>query len=260
MSWLDDLSAIGSSIFRSEASKNIAINVAKSAALGIVLNQVSKSVNKSNSKPDVANSTQPDRYVREQLSPDTNHSIPVVYGTAFTKGIITDAVLSDDNKTMWYCITICEKTGTLLSTGAASTFTFNKIYLNSGEVTFQSDGITVQSITDADGNVDNKMNGFIKIYCFNGGSDSPVVPQGYTNGSLGYAYSVMPNWTNSHAMTNLVFALVRVEYNKERNVTSLGEIEFKITNSMTLPGDCVNDYMRNTRYGAGIPDAEIYSV
>jgi hypothetical protein len=29
---------------------------------------------------------------------------------------------------------------------------------------------------------------------------------------------------------------------------------------MTLPGDCLNDYMRNTRYGAGIPDAEIYSV
>lgn len=260
MSWLDDLSSIGSSFFKSPAASNIAMNVAKTAALGIILNQVSKSVNKNNSKPDVANTTQPDRYVREQLSPDTNHSIPVLYGTAFTKGIITDAVLTDDNKTMWYCITICEKTGTLLSTGAASAFTFNKIYLNSGEVTFQDDGITVQSITDADGNLDNKMNGFIKIYCFNSGSDSPVTPQGYTNLNLLYARDLMPNWTAAHAMSDLVFVLVRVEYNKERNVTSLGDIEFKITNTMTLPGDCVNDYMRNTRYGAGIPDTEIYSV
>jgi hypothetical protein len=260
MSWLDDLSSLGSSIFKSQASQNIALNVAKTAALGLILNQVSKSVNKDNSKPTVANTSQPDRFVREQLSPDTNHSVPVIYGTAFTKGIITDAVLSDDNKTMWYCITICEKTGTLLSTSAASSFTFNKVYLNSGEVTFQSDGITVQSITSADGILDNQMNGFIKIYCFNNGSNSPVVPEGYTNGSMLFARDLMPNWTANHAMTDLVFALVRVEYNKERNVTSLGEIEFKLTNTMTLPGDCVNDYMRNTRYGAGIPDAEIYSV
>ena len=75
-----------------------------------------------------------------------------------------------------------------------------------------------------------------------------------------FARDLMPTWTANHAMTDLVFALVRVEYNKERNVTSLGDIEFKLTNTMTLPGDCVNDYMRNTRYGAGIPDAEIYSV
>jgi hypothetical protein len=61
-------------------------------------------------------------------------------------------------------------------------------------------------------------------------------------------------------MDNLVFAVVSVEYNKERNVTSLGELEFKITNSMTLPGDVLNDYMKNTRYGAGLTDAEIYSV
>ena len=260
MSWLDDLSEIGSSIFKSPAASNIAMNVAKTAALGLILNQVSKSVNKGNSKPDVANTTQPDRFVREQLSPDTNHSIPVIYGTAFTKGIITDAALVNDNKTMWFCVTICEKTGTLLSTGASSSFTFNKIYLNSGEVTFQGDGFTVQSITDADGNVDNKMNGLIEIYCFNNGSNSPVVPEGYTNGGLLFARDLMPNWTANHTMNDLVFALVKVEYSKERNVTNLGDIEFKITNTMTLPGDCVNDYMRNTRYGAGIPDAEIYSV
>lgn len=259
MSWLDDLSGFAKSIFSGPTTRNIATSVAKTAALGFLVNQVNKSINKQNSLPDTANSTQPDRFVREQLSPDTNHSVPVIYGSAFIKGRITDAVLADDNKTMWYCVTICEKTGTLLSTGSASVFTFDQVYLNGNLVTFQSDGITVQSTADADGNVDNSMNGLIKVYCFRGGSADPVVPLGYTNGSLGFAYSFMPNWGINHTMSDLVFAIVRVEYNKERNVTSLGEIEFKITNSMTLPGDCIYDYMRNTRYGAGIADGEIYS-
>jgi hypothetical protein len=59
-------------------------------------------------------------------------------------------------------------------------------------------------------------------------------------------------------MDKLAFALVRVEYNKEKSVTSLGEIEFKMNNTMFEPGDCVYDYMTNTRYGAGIPESEIY--
>lgn len=260
MSWLESLSGVAKSMFTTQTSRDIAAGVAKTAALGLLLNQVTKSINKENSLPDAANTTQPDRFVREQQSPETNHSIPVVYGSAFIKGIITDAVLSNDNLTMWYCITICEKTGTLLSSGSDSVLTFEEIYLNGSKVTLQSDGITVQSTTDDDGNVNNSMNGLIKIYCFNNGSSSPVVPEGYINGNLGFAYSFFPNWTNNHDMSQLVFAIVRVEYNKEKNVTSLGDIEFKITNSMTLPGDCINDYMRNTRYGAGLTDAEIYSA
>lgn len=259
MSFLDDVASVGSSIYNSVSGSAIASSIARSAALGLMVYQVNKSINKDNSKPDTANSTQPDRYVREQLSPDTNHSIPVVYGTAHLKGIITDAVMSEDNKTMYYCITLCEKTGTLLSTGSPSSIAFNKVYLNGNEVTFANDGITVVSTTDPDGNIDNQMNGYIKIYCFNGGSSSPVVPEGYSNGSLTFANGLFPNWTSNHTMDDLVFAIVRVEYNKERNVTSLGDVEFKLTNSMSKPGDVINDYMKNTRYGAGIPDTEIYS-
>ena len=257
MSWLDDLKSVGSTIYNSVSSSSIASSVVKTAAMGLVLYQVNKSVNKKNQTPSPG--VQADRYVREQLSPDSSHSVPVVYGTSFIKGIITDAVMTDDNMTMWYCITICEKTGTLLSSGAASTFTFDEVYLNGNKITFQSDGVTVQSTTDSDGIVDNQMNGFVKIYCFNDGSNSPVTPTGYTNGNLLYARDLMPNWTANHMMNDLIFALVRVDYNKERNVTGLGEIEFKITNSMTMPGDVLNDYMLNTRYGAGIPASEIYS-
>jgi hypothetical protein len=260
MSFLDDVVDFGSKIFNSVSSSNIASSIAKTAALGFLVNQVSNSVNKKSSLPQASQTSQPDRSVREQMSPDTNHSIPVVYGTGYIKGIITDAVMSNDNKTMTYCITICEKTGIKLSDSADSVITFDKIYLNSNEVQFNNDGLTVLSTTDEDGNTDNTMNGLIRIYCFNNGGSGPVVPTGYANGSLGYAYSVFPGWTANHTMTSTVFAIVVVEYNKEKNITSLGELEFKLTNSMTLPGDVLNDYMKSTRYGAGLTDQEIYSA
>ena len=261
MSFIDEVLTVGSRLFNTVAKSDMGKSIAKTVALGVILNQTQRAINKQNSKPDAANTTQPDRFVREQLSPDTRHAIPVVYGTAFIKGIITDAWLTVDKTTMWYCVTICEKTGlTNLGAGADSVISFEEIYLNESLLTFQADGITVASMTDANGNVSTDPAGLIKIYCFNNGSTNGVVPSGYTNGSLASAYSLMPNWTANHTMSGLVFALVKVEYSKEKNVTSLGEIEFKLSNTMTQPGDCLYDYMTNTRYGAGIPAAEIYSI
>jgi hypothetical protein len=260
MSWLDDLGSMAGSAFRSIASSGFGSTLASTAVLGLILNQTNKSMNKQNSTPPVANTPQPDRFVREQMSPDTNNGVPIIYGTGFVKGKIIDAVLSNDNKTMWYAVVVCEKTGTKLSDSQDSVFTFDKIYWNTNEITFQADGITVQSTVDEDGNVDSNMAGLIKIYCFNNGGSSPVVPVGYSNGSLAWAYGVFPGWTAQHTMDQLVFALVRIEYSKEKDITSLGELEFKITNSMTLPGDVLNDYMKNTRYGAGLTDNEVYSV
>jgi hypothetical protein len=84
------------------------------------------------------------------------------------------------------------------------------------------------------------------------------VPYGYTNSSLNNAYTVMPGWTSNHTMSDLIFAIVRIDYNKEdKDISKIGNMKFKLTNSMTLPGDCMYDYMTNTRYGAGIPAAEI---
>lgn len=259
MSFLNDILSFGSNVVRSVSKSQIGSSLAKTAALALIFNQVNKSINKQNQTPDAARSPQPDRFVREQMSPDTTHSIPVVYGTAFTSGIITDAVLQNNN-TMWYCVTICEKTGTLLSTSSASVIDFLDIYWNGQKLNFNTDGITVTSAVDADGVVNTGVSGLIKVYCYNGGSTSPVVPLGYTNGSLNSAYGVFPNWTTAQTMNDLVFVLVRLTYDKENAVTSLGEMSFKIRNSMTLPGDVMYDYMTNTRYGADIDPAEIYSV
>lgn len=259
MSWIDDVVSFGSNAVKMVASSDLGSSLAKTAVLGLLLNQMNKSVNKENSLPDTANSTQPDRFVREQMSPDSNHSIPVVYGSAFIKGIITDAYMASDNQTMWYCITIAEKTGTLLSTNQDSVISFNEIWWNNQKLSFNSDGYTVSSATDSDGNVNSGIAGLLEVYCFNNGSHSPIAPVGYTNGNLMYASSLMPNWSPNHSMSDLVFCIVKVTYNKEKNVTSLGEFEFKLSNTMTFPGDVLYDYMTNTRYGASITDGEIYS-
>ena len=62
----------------------------------------------SSSRSDAA--AQADPGVRQQLAPSTEHKIPVLYGSAFVNGIITDARISDDNKTMTYVFTIAETT------------------------------------------------------------------------------------------------------------------------------------------------------
>lgn len=260
MSFIDDIVDIGSSVAGVFTGSGIGPTLARTAALGLILNQVNSSINKENSKPDAANSSRPDTYSRLQQSPDTTHAIPVVYGTTFLGGIITDAVLTNNNQTMYFCMTICEMTGNLMSTGDPSEISFKEIYLDGAKVTFESDGITLASVTDDDGNTSTELAGLIEIYCFSGNSTSPVVPEGYTNGALNSAYAIMPNWTSTYTMDDLVFVIVKVDYDREHNSTGLGTLEFKISNTLTQPGDCVYDYMTNTRYGAGISSTEIYDV
>ena len=59
-------------------------------------------------------------------------------------------------------------------------------------------------------------------------------------------------------MSDLVFAVIEITYNSSNGVTKApSSVEFHVSNSMTMPGDCIYDYMTNTRYGAGIPVTEI---
>jgi hypothetical protein len=167
--------------------------------------------------------------------------------------------MTNSNKTMWYCLTICEKTGNLMSNGQPSVISFHDFYWNQSKIVLQSDGITAAKLVDNDGNESTDINGLVKIYCFSGGSTNQTSPSGYSISSPTNAYSLFPNWTSNHTMNNLVFALIKVDYNKEKNITGLGTMEFKIKNTMKQPGDVLYDYMTNTRYGAGIAPEEINS-
>lgn len=257
MSWFDDLVSTGKNLLSGAVDlftgNSIGSNIAKTALLGYTLNKVNKSANKQNEpRPE-----RPDPGMRLQMPPSADYKIPVLYGTATFGGAITDAYLTPDNQTMYYCVTICEKTGNLLSTGSASTFTFNDVYLNDNHIMFQSDGITVDYMIDREGNQDLSPRGLVEIYCFAGDSQTPVVPEYYTNPSLSPAYDIMPNWTPEWMMEDLIFAIVKITYSRDKGIRGIPNMLWTMTNSMSLPGDCLYDYMTNTRYGAGIDAADI---
>jgi hypothetical protein len=253
MSFLDSIIDFGASALNLLTSNSTGGAIARAVGSAIILNQTQDTVKKENTVPVTAqtqNATQPDFGVREQVDPDTTHSIPVVYGTAFTGGIVTDAVMTGDNTVMWYCITICERTGNLIN-GTPSVINIDRVYWNQNEVVFQDNGVTVKSFKDQDGVISNKPNGLIEMYFYNNGSANQVFPVGVF-GSTAAAYTRFPNWTANHTMNELVFCLVKVTYNKENAITGLGNLEFKIRNTMTEAGDVINDYLTNSRYGAGI--------
>jgi hypothetical protein len=251
MSFIDDIKSVGSYL----TGDSTGAALARTAMLAYAVYKVNKTATPDNSP----SAPQADAGQRLQLDPKTTNAIPVVYGSAFLGGSITDAQSTNDNKTMTYCITICEKTGNKLSDGLPSNFVFRDIYCNDQRIVFKSDGITAAYSVDRDSNIDYSIADLVQVYCYAGSSTNQVAPYGYSLGSTANAYSVMPGWTSSHSMSDLIFIIIKVNYNKEKNVTSVPTMRFHIENSMDQPGDCIYDYMTNTRYGAGIDPAEINS-
>ena len=253
MSFLDGISK-GWSYLK---GNSLGASLVKTVGLALVVNQLSKNAIKDNNTNNTPANI--DAGVRLQIPPASDSKIPVLYGSAFFGGNITDAVMSNNNKTMSYCLTLSEKTGNLLSTGAASVYTINNIYWNDQRIVFQADGYTVDYTVDRGGVVDRSMSGLVQILTYVGNTTLPKIPTGYTNASLPTITSLI-GWSGAEYMGDLIFAIVKVNYNRDKNVTGLGTVKFHITNSMHKPGDCLYDYMTNTRYGAGISSGDILTA
>lgn len=254
MSFLDDISSAGSAVSNFFKGSSIASSLVKVVGIALVVNELSKNAIKDNNN-DTSNI---DAGVRLQVAPSTDSKIPVLYGSAFFSGNITDAAMTNNNKTMYYAITLTEKTGTKLSDGQVSSYTIHDIYWNDQRIIFQSNGATVDYTMDRDGNVDYSLQNQVSILTYVGGSANSQLPAGFGASSFGHAANYFPGWTTStHTMNDLIFAVVRVDYNRDKNVTGLGTIKYHLENSMHRPGDCLYDYMTNTRYGAGIDPSEI---
>lgn len=260
MAFISSLVAAATAFGTFLASGTVGALLARTAITALVSYALNRSVSKQQAQTGI------DPGSRQMLSAATNHKIPVVYGTAFIGGAITDGQLVNDNKTMWLALTMSEKTGNLFSTGAAPTYTFNGCFRNTDTVYFKTDGITVDYTEDADGNTDDSMSGLIqiRIYAGSGAAANQIAPDAaIVTGGVSPtltpvdAWSVFPSWTSNTTMSDLVFAIVKVDYNRDKNLTSIGDYQFKITNSMNLGGDCLFDYATNTRYGAGIRLADI---
>jgi len=255
MSFLSGILDIGRTVVGAISGSTIASSIVKIAALSYISKKVNANANKDNN---TQNDSNIDKGVRLQIPPAAENKIPVLYGQGYFSGIITDAVMTNSNKTMYYCLTLGEKTGTLLSDNSSSTYTFKNIYWNDQRIIFKNDGITVDYTVDRTGTVDRSLDGQVSIYCYAGNSSSRVNPTGYTNTGTIAAYTIMPNWsTATHTMSDLVFSIVKVDYNREKNVTGLGTVLYQVENSMKMPGDVLYDYMTNTRYGAGIAAGEV---
>jgi hypothetical protein len=262
MSWLDDIVDFGSSVVSGVGSffgsNSLGSNIIKSVLTGVALNKVTNSINKSNDSVSQARATPVDPGVRVQTKANTEQKIPVLYGTATFGGSLIDARMTADNKTMYYVYALCENTGTKLSTGGASAISFNRVYWNDQRITFQADGITANYMVDRNGTIDKSINNLVKIYLYRSGSSSSS--QSFTTGTSGTAtaaYSVVPDWDSTWTLDDLAFMVVRVDYNKEKGITGIGEVTVNASNSMTMPGDVLYDMMTNTRYGAGIAPADI---
>ena len=155
---------------------------------------------------------------------------------------------------IYYVLSLCEVTGT---NGTADAITFGDIYYGGKKVVFRADGYTVDKLVDESNNVeDTTVSGKIQIYLYSNGSSNPA------NSSTS-AITVMQDsnlvykWDSSKTMTNCAFAIIRLQYSISGNIRGINATKIQITNARTKPGDCILDYMQNSRYGCAIPVAQI---
>lgn len=249
MSFLSGIASAGRYIASAFTGNGLGSTLVKTAALGYAVNQFQDEVKKAN---DANNAKNIDEGVRLQIPPANDNKIPVLYGSAYFGGIISDAEMTADNKTMYYAVTLSEKTGVKLSNSTATSYTFNDVYWNNQRVVFENDGVTVKHSVDRQGNIDPSLKGKVEIYFYAGSSSDGIAPENYT-ATVPNAADVMPNWApTTHTMTDLLFAIVKVDYDRDNDITGIGDLVFQVSSDMFKPGDVLHDYMTNTLYGAGI--------
>jgi hypothetical protein len=272
MSWLTDIVkvAVGAAAVVTGGWTTVA-----TVAAGWVLNQVTNSTKADAAKGNTSSTsaTTVDPGVRQQIDANSGNTIPVVYGRTILGGKIFDAYLSDDKLTMYFAIAICERTSEYTINGEwLRGIAFENVYWNGQRCIFGEGSSNYAAVTalydDGSGTttslIPDGATSPVSVYLYNkGGRGSTIIRSlwsgGSTNGdgSVPWASTIMPNWTDAHKATDLVMAVVKIKYNKALNVTGLGTWQFEVNNPLNRPGDVLYDYMLNTRYGAGINAAEI---
>lgn len=224
--------------------------------------------------PNFGNRQQPqDQGVRVQVPPDTTATIPMVYGEAYLGGKFVDACLREDQRVMYYVMAIsCKSEDSIV---VADT---GRMYYGDRLITFDPGFPTrVISLTDTAGNVDTKIydNLFINLYA----TDKNGVITSLNGAPMPWQYQAAPGnpdpsslmmdsqsglppsqqWPSTgRRMNGLVWAIIRLSYNRDAETTSLQPITFYIGQFMkntatTKPGDVWVDYMTNPIYGAAVP-------
>ena len=235
---------------------NVAVDSMIAQVVGFAISMVASSILSkifAPSAPDQSNlnAQQPNPGNRQQLPPTGDNKIPVIYGSAYTGGIITDLSITEDNQDLYWVFALAEVTNTETG-GTPDTFTFGNVYWGGKLCIFDPTAqYKVTGLKDESTGEIQDVSGYMDIYLYRNGSNSP------TNSSSS-AIQIMnsPNliytWDNTKLMSNTAFAIIHLKYNQDRNLTSLAQTRFQLTNSRTAPGDCFLDYFTSTRYGAAI--------
>jgi len=187
-----------------------------------------------------------------QVPPATDNKLPVVYGTGWVGGIITDLSITNDNQTLYYVLALAEVTNTETG-GTPDVITFGDIYWAGKKCVFDlTDQTKVVGLLDTStGQTDSTISGYLNIYLYRNGSSS-----GTNTSSTALAIMSAANctyqWDGYKKMSDCAFAIIKLQYNAPNNVTSLQQTKFQLTNARKAPGACFLDYLTSTRYGAAI--------
>ena len=199
--------------------------------------------------PSSANAKDPG--VKVQVAPSTDNKVPVFYGKNLTGGLITDAGISNSNDTMTYVIVLGEKTDT-------GTYTIGKQYRGDQQLNFGSGASShiVTSVTDANGTAANDVNGKMRVRIYAGGTaaSNQIFP---ASGNQVAATTLLSTITASTSYEGLVYVVFQMDYDQENGLTGLGQYTTEITNSLSEPGAVLNDFLLNSRYGAGLSASDI---
>jgi len=188
--------------------------------------------------------------VKVQLPPATDNKVPRLYGRNFAGGTIVDAEIKNQNKTMAYCIVLSD-----MSNIYDETWSINDIYRGDSRLNFT--GIAVSSQLDTNNTSTNSVANKIRCRVYAGGSSSAY--QIFPTSGAANAYggtdnsksAQFKNWTSSNTMTDLVFAIVEIDYDPENDLTGLGVFTFDIETNLKNPSKVLVDYLNNERYGMG---------
>jgi hypothetical protein len=200
---------------------------------------------------------QQDMGVRQQVPPSAVNAIPIVYGNAYMGGTFVDAVLTTDQKTMYYVMAISS-----ISPDGQFTFDTTDMYYGDRKIAFDGTDLTkVVSLTDEAGNVDTKISGNLFINLYRSDAAGTITP---LNGAAapstvmgGSDIAVAQRWTGTRQMNGLGFAIVKLIYNRDAGTTQLSPITFKVAHTLrgtgvAKPGDVWYDYITNTIYGGAV--------
>ena len=192
---------------------------------------------------DNLNAQQPNPGNRQQLAPAGDNKLPVLYGTAYFGGIITDMSISSDNQDIYWVMSLCEVTNSE-SGGTPDTITFGNIYWGGKKCIFSTTPgqlSKVVGLLDESTNETQDVSGYMDIWLYRNGSNNPTNTSQPAYDVLG-ATNLIYKWNNTKLMSSCAFAIVHIKYNQDRNLTALNQTRFQLTNSRSAPGSCILDY------------------